>query len=194
MGASLSVVFRSPQEATQIHQTLDKYTPRHLSYLGHSERPFWRSNKRHLGIKYSDYYGAPKVFVYAVLRWIACNYGRRQRSFKIREAPNPFPQPVPYVQYDGFENWPVLAPDYPHVVTSSLQWCRVDALGLPLQLGRNYHLINDYPDTEKICYECQPHTPGFYNRLEETAGQLLEERLEPVRTALRGILPCLMTI
>lgn len=187
MGATLSVVCRSSKIAHAVCSHLTKTTPEPLKNVHWKWDPYWWVEGLNVGTKFSDFHGIPHELVFCILRWTALNYGRKQRGFQIDEVKHPFPVPVPYVRYDGFENWPVLGPDYKRKVGEHLEWCQVDELGLPRFPGCAQDLVRGHPGGFDLYLKSRPHEPGHRQRLERVAKNVLKEGMTKLRIAMTAI-------
>ncbi len=90
--------------------------------------------KSTVGLDYGPVSGWEREYAYTVVRWMAVRAGRRRSSFpKDAVVPNRFPKPVPYMTYDGHQNWPVLVVSSARELTSvpkGARWCACDHLGI----------------------------------------------------------------
>jgi hypothetical protein len=188
MGASLEVVCRSPRKAEQVGEFLEKHTPEPLEVFKWPYGSPWWVEKGRLGLKYSTTHGVPKEFVFAILRWVALNWGRRQRGFSINEVEKPFPVPVPYLRYDGFESWPVIGPEYKRKVPERLHWCQVDTFGVYVYPEEASHsMLSTLPNWMELMKKASVGTKGYEERIKKLAKPGLTKAMEPIRQAMREL-------
>ena len=90
--------------------------------------------KNSIGLDYGAVSGWEREYAYSVVKWMAIRAGRRRSSFaKDAVTPNRFPGPVPYMTYDGYQNWPILVVSTGRelaAVPKSARWCATDRLGM----------------------------------------------------------------
>ena len=95
------------------------------------------SAKNFIGFNYSGSWGWDRVFTTTSCRWIALKVGRRRRTFSKDDiTPNALPEPVPFITYDGYSNWPVIVSAAPSRLPKGQQWCSTDRYGLMNGPGR----------------------------------------------------------
>jgi hypothetical protein len=102
--------------------------------------------KHFVGFNYSCSWGWDRFYTTVSCRWVALKVGRRRRTFaKDVVTPNAFPDPVPFITYDGYQNWPVLAvgEEAAKGLPVGQQWCATDEWGVPAGPGR----WEDYSDS-----------------------------------------------
>lgn len=136
MGADLDVTARSPRLAERMAAFLQQHVPtvQERSGLPTKERLFWieadgLNIKLH---KISAYQDLRREVGFSLMHFAAIKVGRRKRHFpKIEPEIPPFIEPVPYVLYDSFEPWPVLAPCHQSAASKEAAWCFVDSHGVP---------------------------------------------------------------
>ena len=95
--------------------------------------------KHFVGFNYSCSWGWDRFYTTVSCRWVALKVGRRRTTFsKDAVTPNAFPDPVPFITYDGFQNWPVLAvgEEGAKDLPKGQQWCATDRWGVPAGPGR----------------------------------------------------------
>lgn len=91
--------------------------------------------KYQIGFDYGAGWGtfdnSEREFYFAALRWIAIQVGQRRKALHMdsHEKTYNFATPVPFIIYDGCDNWPVLL-ERPAKSKLSLSWCWTDQLGL----------------------------------------------------------------
>ena len=184
MGASLSVVFRSPQKADEIADFLIEHSLEPLKALGWKWDTGWWVVKSRLGTKYSTFHGANRELVFAMLRWVALNWGRKQRGFQIHEVEKPFAEPVPYVSYDECDNWPVLGPAYQRRVPKRLHWCQVNSVGIPVHPEHSYDLLGILPNAMEIMVQADPKSRDYEANRLCLAKPFLVEAIKPLQAAM----------
>lgn len=90
--------------------------------------------KNSIGLDYGVVSGWEREYAYSVVKWMAIRAGRRRSSFaKDAVTPNRFPTPVPYMTYDGCQNWPIFVVSSARglaAVPKSARWCATDELGM----------------------------------------------------------------
>ena len=64
------------------------------------------SSTKSLGFDYASHcQGWEQAYIYSMTRWMAIRIGQRKTRFKQDTVnPNVFPDPVPFIVYDGFES------------------------------------------------------------------------------------------
>lgn len=86
------------------------------------------SSECYIGFSYGSPPGVEREYVFALVRWISIQIGRRKSVFR-NENLN-LEVPVPYWVYDGLEAFPVLL-DKDHDWSADLDGFRFDRFGLP---------------------------------------------------------------
>lgn len=153
MGSSLNVVARSPGMAERMATFLDRNTPEVLKMAVHPRitpprhRVFgWYVEGCSIVLqKHSAHHGYDKVVGDALCNFAALKVGRHQRSFPDACLSEPFPEPVPYVKYDGLESWPVLAPCHQGFGLENSEQYFVDRNGTPQGIESNAVFVKDIP-------------------------------------------------
>jgi len=106
--------------------------------LGSMAGPPEKRGKKHIAIEYSSCLdGEERVYVYSIIRWMALKVGALRSKFsKESVEPNVFDSPVPFMEYDSYDKWPILVCASEKEAMAkwpkSLWWCCTDSLGIYL--------------------------------------------------------------
>lgn len=92
-------------------------------------------SKDAVGFDYASHcHGWESCLIYSATRWMAIKIGKRKTRFsKDSVTPNVFREPVPFMVYDGYEYWPILAvKDLKAAMKlpETARWCATDKLGV----------------------------------------------------------------
>jgi hypothetical protein len=100
--------------------------------------------KRVIGIDYNAG-GFERGYAFTLTRWMALRVGTLRRSFKDPKVS--FPEPVPFMVYDGYESWPVLQKSLSSV-PKDVRWCCVDRFGMKLDVTAVEDYVVEIPDSK----------------------------------------------
>ena len=142
MGYSIGVRARSRKLQKEMVSFLNKNYRKWSEVVGGHERHAVSSptddadyddSKLFVGFNYSCSWGWDRFYTTVSCRWVALKIGRQRTTFsKDVVVPNAFPKPVPYITYDGYENWPVLVTTERGAsrLPKRQRWCATDEYGL----------------------------------------------------------------
>lgn len=143
MGYSISFTPRSSALGKRVLELMkEHYRPwpkvigsKHGQHAGSpSDDLSYDRRKGVIGLDYGAVSGWEREYAYSVVKWMAIRAGRRRSSFaKDVVTPNRFLGPVPYMSYDGYQNWPILVVSDKKelaAVPKTARWCSVDRLGM----------------------------------------------------------------
>lgn len=168
MGYSLSVLPRNDQLSKRMLRFMKKnyrkwsnvlgFGPESISTGEFTDNVSYGAKKACVGFDYASHcHGWERAYVYCVIRWIALKIGRKQSKFKRDSGPAwKFPEPVPYIRYDGIEEWPILLVANEREAKKTIptkRWCCVDKFGVYISAEIN----------ESLTSMCEKHAPGTRN-------------------------------
>jgi hypothetical protein len=113
-----------PREGTDVSEVTDN-----LSYA---------KGSLELGVDYGpSCYGWERPYAFSTMRWMALKIGKKASKFSEDEVtPATFPEPVPYMTYDGDAKWPILVFNTEDEAMAALPktqwWCSADRNGVYL--------------------------------------------------------------
>jgi len=97
-----------------------------------------------IGIDYNAA-GFERGYAFTLTRWMALQVSMSRRSFKDPKVT--FPEPVPFMVYDGCDAWPVLLKPL-SAVPKNIRWCCVDRFGMKLDVTSTEDYVFDIPDLQ----------------------------------------------
>jgi hypothetical protein len=144
MGYSVGIRVRSKALHTEMRDFLEVNYRRYATVVGRSpdhdrahlptEDLSYDHAKLSLGLDYQSGLGDwEREYVYDFCRWMAIRVGKKRASFpKLFPKGGIFPEPVPYIVYDGYEPWPVLVGTSEENAKRDpkIWWCCSDSLGV----------------------------------------------------------------
>lgn len=100
-----------------------------------------------VGFDYAAHcHGWESCLIYSQTRWMAIKIGKRKSKFsKDDVTPNVFPDPVPFMVYDGYQSWPILVVENLEEamkLPETARWCATDKLGVYVDPEVNEVLTN----------------------------------------------------
>jgi hypothetical protein len=96
--------------------------------------------KNVIGIDFNAH-GFERGYAFILVKWVALQVGTTRWVFK--DPKISFKDPVPFMSYDGDENWPVLLQPLSSV-PKHVRWCCVDRYGMKLDKTRYEEFVMDW--------------------------------------------------
>lgn len=144
-------------------------------------------SKLFVGFNYSCSWGWDRLYTTTSCHWVALKVGRRRKSFsKDAVVPNVFPEPVPYITYDGYENWPVLVTTEKGAarLPKRQRWCATDKYGVTCSPDRwedcYHHAMEECCFGDKV-NGAKKAMSAMNKEMARTDWQALEDRGEITR-------------
>lgn len=132
-------------------------------------------SKDAVGFDYASHcHGWERCFIYCEIRWVAIKIGKRKTKFsKDDVTPNVFPEPVPFMVYDGYQSWPILVVKNlkeAMKLPKGNRWCATDSLGVYIGPEANSILTT---------YASRIYGTPLYAAFNKELGKLGERPKEP---------------
>ena len=160
MGYSLGVRTRSPKLAQKMLAFMGEHYRSWSEVIGSktrsiSTRPLsddisYGQKKGIIGFDYASHcFGWERIYVFCLMRWIALRVGVRRSKFRLEERTIALSAPVPFISYDGNEDWPILVVGSiaeAMKVPKERRWCCTDTNGVYLNAQVNQILAIECED------------------------------------------------